>query len=368
MHIDLTAKRIVIKIGTSIISPEGMGIEKRYIEGIVKELSLLQKAGKEILVVSSGAIGAGMVSLGLTVRPKNISLKQAAAAIGQSQLMKLYEDVFGKYNQTIAQVLLTHREFSNRKSYINIYDTLISLLNYKVIPIINENDTVGVEEIKVGDNDILSALVASLINADILIILTNTEGLYDQQKRLVSTVKKITPNILNMAKGTKSEFSTGGMQTKLEAAKIATRSGTTMIITHGKNEGVIRRVIEGERLGTTFLAQGNRFSSRKNWLYNLKISGEGEIEVDEGAKQALLHAGKSLLPSGILQTKGKFDQGSIILLVDRDGKKMAKGIANYSKKEIDQIKGKKSTEIEQILGYKYTDEVIHRDNLVLFPE
>lgn len=359
-------QRIVVKVGTSLLTEASGGLKEGFIHSLVKELCYLLQSNSEVVLVTSGAIGLGMKRLGLKVRPKAIPLEQACAAIGQNLLMETYERLFSQYNQTIAQVLLTRRELSNRQCYLNIQQALSALFAYKVIPIINENDTVAVDEIKVGDNDTLSALVANLIQADWLIILSNIQGLYDQENALVSTVKEVTPDILRLAKGTKSQVCVGGMRTKLEAAKMVINSGTTTVIANGEEKEVLRRIVSGEKLGTIFIARKSRLSHRKRWIYNLKTGGE--IEVDDGAKKAILKDGKSLLPSGILKTRGNFIGGSAILIVDSSNQGLAKGLTNYSKKEIEQIKGKNSAQIEEMLGYKYADEVVHRDNLVVLNE
>lgn len=357
-------QRIVVKVGTSLLTKESGELELEFIHSLVQELCYLVQSDSQVILVTSGAIGIGMKRLGLRIRPRDIPLKQACAAVGQSLLMETYEQLFGRYNQTIAQVLLTHSEFSNRKSYLNISRALFTLFDYGVIPIINENDTVAVEEIKVGDNDTLSALVSSLIEADWLIILTNIYGLYDEQQQVLSIVEEITPKIIGLAKGTNNQVCTGGMTTKLEAAKIAMNSGVTMVIANGKEREVIRRIINLEGLGTTFIAQKDVLTARKRWLYNLKT--HGEIEIDAGAENAIIHSGKSLLPSGIIRVKGWFNEGSAISIVNAFGKKLANGLTNYSKKDIERIKGKNSNKIEEILGYKYNDEIVHRDNMVIF--
>jgi len=359
------AKRIVVKIGTSILTTDMGDLSTVYLSRIVEDIAKLQQIGKEFIIVTSGAIGAGMERLGLKERPQTIILKQTAAAVGQNILMEVYERLFKEYQQTIAQLLLTHQNLSCRESYINICNTILKLLEYKIIPIINENDTVAVEEIKFGDNDTLSALISQLVEADLLLILTNIDGLYSSSGELIPIIKDITPEITKIAVGTTSKFSTGGMQTKVKAAKIATQSGTTVVILNGKKQGIIKDILNGKECGTVFVAKKTKLSSRKRWImYNLKNSGE--IIIDEGAKEALLNKGKSLLPAGIVDIKGKFEQGDAVIVKDTQGRELAKGLVDYSKKDLLKIKGKQTNQIEKILGYEYGEEVIHRDNLVLF--
>ncbi len=308
--------------------------------------------------------------MGLKTRPQTISLKQAAAAVGQYRLMKLYEDIFSRDNQKIAQVLLTHSDLSERKSYINIYHTLHVLLEYNIIPIINENDTVAIEEIQFGDNDTLSAVVSHLINADLLIILTNIDGLYEGVSsknlpigNLIHVVEEISDKLFAQTGRESSIFSTGGMKTKIQAAKITMKSGIPLVIANGKKEGIISSIINNESPGTIFLPKEGMLS-RKRWiLFNL-IS-EGEILIDKGATTAILKKGKSLLPSGIIEVRKSFEEGAAIIIIGDDGMEIAKGLINYSSEQLHKIKGRQSKEIEGILGYKYTDEVVHRDNMAL---
>ncbi|MFH1563431.1 MAG: glutamate 5-kinase [Nitrospirota bacterium] len=368
-------QRIVVKVGTSILTDEDGNLSTKYLSHIVEEIAGLHLQGeREFIIVTSGAIGAGMQRLGLKERPKAIILKQTAAAVGQNILIEIYEGLFKRYEQTIAQILLTHHDLSCRKSYINISNTISKLLEYKVIPIINENDTVAVDELKFGDNDTLASLVSQLVEADLLLILSNVDGLYSGSGELIPIVEEITPEITKISAGTTSKFSTGGMQTKVESAKIAIQSGITVIICNGKKKGIITEILEGEKSGTrracspgsgtTFVAKENKLSSRKRWImYHLKELGE--IIIDEGAKEAILNRGKSLLPSGILEISGKFDEGDAVIIKDKQDRKLAKGLIGYSKNDLFKIKGKQTNEIEKILGYEYGEEIIHRDNLVI---
>ncbi|MEW5767859.1 MAG: glutamate 5-kinase [bacterium] len=362
-------RRIVVKVGTSILALESGELTTQYISKLAGDLAYLCQSGLEVILVSSGAIGAGMKRLGLNQRPKSIPLKQAAAAVGQSRLMQVYEHLFGRTKQKVAQILLTHRDLADRRSYINTYNTLLTLLEYRIIPIINENDSVAVEEIKFGDNDTLAALVANLIEADALFILTDTDGLYSSDPRLgkgklIRQVEEITPELFNLAGGTREATSTGGMITKLQAAKIAVRAGITVIIANGKKEKIIEEIMGGTEVGTVFLPHGNPLAARKRWIV-FHLHPKGKIVVDAGAAEALLKRGKSLLPSGILKVEHNFGIGEAVVVTDHSGKDLAKGLTNYSSYELGKIKGKQTSQIEEILGYKYYDEVIHRDNLAL---
>ncbi|MDI6703882.1 MAG: glutamate 5-kinase [bacterium] len=361
------SRRIVVKIGTSILSISSGRLDFTYVSRIVKELcSLRKEIPLDVILVTSGAVLAGMEVLKLERWPKTIPLKQACASIGQSRLMESYQNLFSTYNQTISQILLTHQDLSSRRSYINIYHTLLTLLKYKIIPIVNENDTVAVEELKFGDNDTLSALVASSIESDMLIILTDTDGLYDTNNRLIKRVTEINPDLFELAKGKSSPVTSGGMHTKLRAAEIVTKSGGKMVIANGRKDGVVTSIINGEDVGTLFLPKkGEKIqSSKKRWIV-FNLVSQGNIVIDEGAKIAIKEQGKSLLPKGILSVKGEFESGDAVTLIDESSRELAKGLVNYTSRELLEIKGKHTKEIEGILGYKYYDEIIHRDNLVL---
>lgn len=357
-------KRIVVKVGTSTLTFPDTSLNIGQIGSLVKDLVQVKETGKEVVLVTSGAIATGMGKLGWKIRPKSIPGQQAAAAVGQSHLMRIYELIFGEYGQIVAQVLLTQGDINDRKRYINASNTISTLLQSNVIPIINENDTVAVDEIKFGDNDTLSAMLINLIKADLLIVLSDVDGFYDQDGKIISVIPTITPEIKKLAKGEGSSVSVGGMITKLRAAEIVTGAGETMVIANGKKAGIITRILEGYDEGTIFLPRSYKMSSRKRWIaYSNKC--KGMIKVDEGAKQALVTRGKSLLPSGILWVSGDFEFGDAVRCVDENGVEFARGLTNYSSKEIEQIKGKRTDQIEVILGYLYYEEVIHRDNLVI---
>lgn len=336
---------------------------------MVNQISKLVKSGLQIVIVSSGAIASGLKQLNLNKPPKNIPQKQAFAAIGQSYLIWTYERYFNKKNQKVAQILLTHDDLSNRQRYLNARNTMFTLLSFGVIPIINENDSVSVEEIKLGDNDTLSALVTNMIEADLLMILSDVDGLYTVNPKegsegmLIPTVKNITPEIEKLAGRKKSEAGTGGMFTKIEAAKKAAASGAMTIIVNGSRKNIIAKVMKGEEVGTIFLPE-SKLKSRKYWIA-FTLNPKGAVKVDNGAKKALIDRGKSLLPSGIIETKGNFKPGDSISCIDLKGKEFARGLVNFHSKDLTKIEGCHTKEIEKILGYKYYDEVIHRDNLVI---
>lgn len=369
-EIILNTKRIILKIGTGVLTtPEGR-FDKNHIYKIVKDIATVHKRGQEIVLVSSGAIVAGVDRLGWKEKPQTLPEKQAAAAIGQNQLMHLYEEEFRKMDCLVAQILLTAGDLDNRQRYLNARNTLLTLLKHKVIPIINENDSVAVEEIKFGDNDTLSALVASKLEADFLILSTNVEGLYtcdpkkDIKAHLIKEISEISSYFKKNAQATRDWRGTGGMQTKLEAAKIATSSGVTTFIVNGLKEEVVSKILEGENPGTRFLAKPIKILGRKRWIaFGARM--KGKITVDEGAKEALVTRGKSLLPSGIRGIEGSFEIGDAVSVIDLKSCEFARGLSFYSSSELEKIKGKSTKEIEHILGYKDYDEIIHRNNMVI---
>ncbi|HOK39879.1 MAG TPA: glutamate 5-kinase [bacterium] len=361
-------KKIVIKIGTSLITRNNnREINKEFFENITNEISNLMKE-KKIVIVSSGAIGLGMLELGLTKRPKKISEKQAVAAIGQPILMNIYANYFKKYNIKTAQLLLTHGGLQNRERYINASNTLQELIKEKVIPIINENDTVATEEIKFGDNDKLAALTAILFDADLLVLLTDIDGLYaniNDKNSLINEVSEITKKIEEYAQPSKRESTVGGFKSKIESAKIAVNSGVNVLICNGKQKNSITKFLNGEKIGTYFKAKENGLKGKKKYIaYNLKRCGE--IIIDEGAKIALIEKNKSLLPSGIINIKGNFNFGDCVSIIFNN-KEIGCGLVNYDAEFIKKLKGLKSAEIKNKYNDKYIqEEVIHKDNLVIF--
>ncbi|MEW6375649.1 MAG: glutamate 5-kinase [Thermodesulfobacteriota bacterium] len=363
-------RRIVVKVGSSILASVGKGLHHEVFSHLAREISELKRQGYEIVLVSSGAIAAGMEKLGYKTRPQSITQKQATAAVGQSRLINIYEGQFSRYQQMVAQILLTHDDLSHRRRFLNARNTLLALLELGIIPIINENDTVVVDEIKFGDNDNLSALITNLIEADLLIILTNIEGLCDAdpkvnpQARCIPLVEDIDTDMEGIAGETTSEMSVGGMLSKIQAAQKVARFGIPTVVACGTKKEVLHQILKGKEIGTLILPKMEALSSRKHWIaFNLKP--QGDIIVDEGAKKALVQKGKSLLPSGVVKVRGFFDRGDSVSCIGPRGKEFARGLVNYSTSELEKIKGLRSEQIEKVLGYKYSDEVIHRDDLVV---
>jgi glutamate 5-kinase len=363
-------KRVVIKIGSRVLTGDTNGIDGDFLKSLAGDVAAFRRSGREVVIVSSGAVAAGISGLGLTERPRTIPQKQAAAAVGQSRLMQSYERAFSEFGLPVAQILLTHDDLANRQRFLNARATLDTLLSCGVVPIINENDTVAVEEIKFGDNDNLSALVTNLVESHLLVIMTDIDGFYDSDPRsnpdarLVPLVKAVTREIERAGGGTGSSVGTGGMATKLAAAKKASRYGVPTIIINGRIPGTLRRALAGEEAGTLFLPEKSSLNRRKHWIaYTLRP--KGKIIVDQGAVEVLSKRGKSLLPSGISRVEGEFERGACVRVCAPDGTEFARGIVDYSCLEIEKILGHKSAEIETILGYRYGDEIIHRDNLVM---
>ena len=363
------ARRVVVKIGTNALTHASGGFNRDHFQNLAEDL--LQAArGRELLVVSSGAIALGVERLGLPARPRDIPAKQACAAVGQSRLMRAYEEAFEAGGFKVAQVLLTHEDVQDRRRYLNARHALHHLLAAKVIPIINENDTVSVDELKFGDNDALAGLVAGLVQADALIILSDVEGLFDADPRststarLLSEVPRVTPELLRLAGGSGSYVGTGGMATKVAAAARVTELGIPCVITSGQTPGRLTQVLKGEPQGTLFLPQTTGRSARDTWIAHA-LFPKGRLHLDDGARHALKALKKSLLPSGIVRVEGVFQQGDPVDLVGSDGQTFGRGLATYSAEELQKLLGRKSSEIESILGYRSLDAAIHRDDLVL---
>lgn len=361
-------QRLVVKVGSSsLIYPTGK-INIEQIECLVRQLSDLHNRGLDILLVTSGAVGVGMGKLGMTRKPRTIPEKQATAAVGQGILLHMYEKIFSEYDIMVGQVLLTREDFSDRKRFLNARNTLQTMLNLRVIPIINENDTVAIDEIKLGDNDNLAAMVAGLVDSDMLILLSDVDGLYNDKPgtpgaQIIKEIYEINKDIESLDKGVGSMLGTGGMVTKVQAARIAMHSGLVAIIARAAEADIIRRLVAGEPLGTAFWPSV-KLVNKKRWIaYGANACGR--IHIDDGAVQALQEKGKSLLPSGVICVEGNFKMGNTVMVISSGGKVIARGIVNYSADEVEQIKGKKTIEISKVLGYKDYDEVIHRDNLAL---
>lgn len=365
------AKRIVIKVGTSTITYANGKRNFSQIDRLAREISDLQNQGKEMILVTSGAVAVGVDRMGLPGKPKTIPGKQAAAAVGQGVLMHTYEKFFADYGQIVAQVLITKTEAIDRHRYTNTRNTFMELMRQRVIPIVNENDVVALDELKIGDNDNMSALVAGIVDADLVIILSDVDGLYTANPQthpdavIVPEVAEITPEIEASAGGVGSARGTGGMATKIQAAKAATSSGIHLVIASGTEKNAITRVLQGEELGTLFVSRENRLQFRKRWLaFGAKIAGS--IVVDDGCAKAVRKAGGcSILPAGVFAVQGEFLPGSTVSVIDKDAHELARGLVHYSSAELEQIKGCNSGEIANILGHKNFDEVIHRDDLVI---
>lgn len=361
--------RIVVKVGSSTLSHSTGKLNLGRMDALARELSDLANAGQRPILVTSGAVAAGMGRLGLQRRPQSLPERQAAAAVGQGLLMQIYEKLFGEYSQIVAQVLLTRDEASNRQRYLNARHTLMKLLELAVIPIINENDTVATEELQFGENDTLSAMVAALVGADLLVLITDVDGLYTGDPRRdpgaarLASVRELTPEIEALAGGTGSALGSGGMRSKIEAARIAVNSGCAMALIAGEPPGLLLRLLAGEEIGTVFLPREKALQAREHWIAFGQVPA-GEVAVDAGAARAVRQGGRSLLPSGIVQVRGEFRPGDLVRVIDTDGAEVARGLVNYSHDEIARIAGRRSAELEGILGYKGYDEVIHRDNLV----
>ncbi|NLU50324.1 MAG: glutamate 5-kinase [Syntrophomonadaceae bacterium] len=364
-------KRIVVKVGTSTLTHPTEQLNLLRMENLAREMSDLHNQGKELLLVSSGAIGVGVGRFGLKEPPRTIPMKQAMAAVGQGTLLHMYEKFFAEYGKTVAQVLLTKDDFTERMRYLNGRNALLTLLSLGVIPIINENDTVVIDEIKFGDNDTLSALVAGLVDADLLIILSDIDGLYDDDPRLnpaarrLPEVYEITGEMEDRSRTRGTRLASGGMYTKLVAARMVMAAGIPLVIANGSEKNVLRCILAGECLGTLFVPRENKMQARKQWIA-FGSASQGQVYVDEGAEEAIRLRGKSLLPSGVTRVEGDFERGNVVSLISPAGKEFARGITNYAAEEIALIAGKKTSQIERILGSKDYDEIIHRNNLTLY--
>jgi glutamate 5-kinase len=365
-----TARRIVVKVGSSLVTNEGRGVDRDAIGNWSRQLAALATQGRELLMVSSGAIAEGMKRLGWTQRPRELNELQAAAAVGQMGLVQMYEAQLSLHGMSSAQVLLTHSDLADRERYLNARSTLLTLLSLKVIPVINENDTVVNDEIKFGDNDTLGALVANLVDADAYVILTDQRGLYasdprrDPQARFIDEGVAGDPQLELMAGGAGSAIGRGGMLTKIQAARRAAGSGTSTVIAWGREPDVLLRLAAGERIGTLLTAGTPKLAARKQWMLD-HLQLRGSVVVDDGAVQKLIGEGKSLLPIGMHEVQGDFSRGDVIAVRTAQGVEIARGLANYSATEARLIARKPSAQIGALLGYANEPEMIHRTNLVL---
>ena len=369
----LPYQRIVVKLGTSLLTGGGDQLNENVMSGLVAQVAQLHRQGLELLVVSSGAIAAGRYKLGLSKKLKGIPYKQVFSSVGQGRLMLAYEQLFSRHDITVAQALLTKADLSDRAGYLNARNTLLALLELGVLCIVNENDVVAVDEIKeakFGDNDNLSAMVANLVDADLLLLLTDTAGLYtadprhDPDARLIPRVERIDARIEKLAADTAGELSIGGMITKIEAAKLATASGIAVVIADGREPDIVLKLAAGEAIGTWFWPLTNRLESRKRWMVS-GLSTKGGLVVDAGAARALRKQNRSLLATGIKKVEGKFQRGDVVTLYDNKEAILGCGITNYSSADIGTIKGAHSKKIATLLGYDYGSEVVHRNNLVV---
>ena len=363
--------KIVIKIGTRVLTNEDGFLDKNQIMELSKQIIKLRSRGFSVVVVSSGSIGAGISALGRQKRPNILPELQAAAAIGQGKLIEAYNECFKKHGYHAAQLLLTRQDFEDRQRYLNACNTLHALLRFKTIPIINENDTISVDEITFGDNDILSALVTNLLRADLLILLSSVDGLYTtpptsgKSCRVLPVVDSISDDIKKLAFKQKTKEGVGGMESKLEAANIATGSGEAVIIANGRQSGILSKIMNYDNVGTLFIPYKKKIASRKRWI-GFTVRPKGRVYIDEGALSALQKKGKSLLPSGVVKIDGKFIKGDVVSIVDVDkNKEIARGLVNYSDDEVRKVKGLRTCLIKKTLGSKAYDEIIHRDNIVL---
>jgi glutamate 5-kinase len=364
------ARRLIVKIGSALLTGGGRGLDTAAIAAWVAQIAAIRHRNIEIVLVSSGSVAEGMCRLGWKTRPHALHELQAAASVGQMGLVQTYESMFQKHGLHTAQILLTHDDLSNRQRYLNARSTLLTLLELGVVPVINENDTVATEEIRFGDNDTLAALVANLLEADLLVILTDQQGLYERDPTLDPTARLIyeanisDPSLGDMVGESRSGLGRGGMITKLRAARLASRSGAATVIACGRERDVVPRVVEGEEVGTFLVPDESPLLARKRWLAG-QLKLKGRLRLDEGAVRVLKDSGKSLLPIGVTAVEGDFSRGDLVACVDADGCEVARGLVNYGADETRLIMRQPSSQIEKLLGYVDEPELIHRDNLVL---
>jgi glutamate 5-kinase len=365
------ARTIVVKVGTNVLSREDDTLDEARFDSLAEQMHRIRQSGRQVVLVSSGAIGAGIGLLGLERRPDDLPHLQAAAAVGQAHLIRRYDDCLNKFGLRAAQLLLTANDFRHRGRYLNVRNTLRTLFEFHTIPIINENDTVSVKEIQFGDNDRLAALVANLLEDPLLIILSVIDGLYDGDpavatSRVIPLVDRWDASIKSLALPTRSRRGTGGMQSKLDAARIATAVGESVIIANGCQRDVLSRILQGDDVGTLFLGQGEHLPAWKRWI-GYSVAPRGRLRLDEGACRAISQRHKSLLPIGVTSVEGDFHKGELVMLLDPQGREIARGLSNFNSQDTRRIAGRRSDELEAILGQVRYEEVIHVDNLVLLP-
>jgi glutamate 5-kinase len=365
-----SARRLVVKVGTNVLAAAGKPLDDGRVGSIARQIAGLVQGGRQVVLVSSGAIGCGMSELGLAKRPTTLPLLQAAASVGQGKLVAHYERHFGQHGLHAAQILLTQEDFDSRGRYLNASNTLHALFGLPCVPVVNENDTISTEEIKFGDNDRLAALVTHLVRAQLLVLLSVVPGLYRQRPRggsagaLLEVVREVDASVERLVYDEKTPGGLGGMGSKVQAARVATESGGAAVIADGRDPEVLTKLMAGEPVGTLFLPSGDGLSSYKRWI-RFTSRPRGSVQVDGGARDALVHRGKSLLPSGVVGVEGDFQRGDVVRIKGPDGVEFARGLSNYATAEVEQIKGAHTAQIVSILGYKHYDEVIHRDNLSL---
>ncbi|MBX3399724.1 MAG: glutamate 5-kinase [Gemmataceae bacterium] len=363
-------RTVVVKVGTNVLADSAGRLDRHRIESLAGQIARIRTAGHRLVLVSSGAIGAGVGKLGLGKRPTDLPHLQACAAVGQSALMQLYQEALNPYGIPAAQILLTAGDFDSRVRYLNARNTIGTLFEFNALPIINENDTVSIAEIKFGDNDALAAMVANLLQAPLLVLLTNVDGLYsadprvDPSAKLVATVPHIDAGIAGMAGATKSDLGTGGMKSKLRAARLATAAGGAVIMANGSLDGILDRVFAGEPVGTLFLPHGESVPAWKRWL-GFTAQPKGSLTVDAGARRAVVEKGTSLLPVGVKGVFGEYGKGDVVTILDLEGREVARGLSNYSAAETRKIMGLAKDQIQKIVGALPYDELIHRDNLAV---
>jgi glutamate 5-kinase len=364
------AKRLVIKVGSALLTNDGAGIDRQAIDAWVEQIAKLLSAGKEVVLVSSGAVAEGLVRLGIDTRPESIHMLQSAAAVGQMGLIQTYETSFRRFDRQTAQILLDHDDMANRERYLNARSVIQTLMELNVVPIVNENDTVVTDEIRFGDNDRLAALVANLIDADALLILTDKDGMFDanpdenEDAQLITEALASDSKLDALAGSSNGALGRGGMQTKLEAARLASRSGCNTVIAGGRNQDILTRICDGENLGTLLQAGQTPIAARKQWLAG-QLQVKGRLVLDDGAAKVLRQQGRSLLAVGVTQVIGEFTRGELVSCEDSSGQEVARGLANYNADETRLIQGKSTEDIATILGYCDDDELIHRDNMVV---
>ena len=364
-----TPRRVLVKIGSNVLTNRAGRVDRRRVRQLSEQVSTLFDQGLEVIVVSSGAIATGLGELEIDARPTTMPALQAIAAVGQGLLIRMYKQSFRRYGRLVGQVLLSREDMEDRTRFLNTRNTLRALLNYGCVPIINENDTVCVDEIRYGDNDFLAAHLATMIMADLVVLLTTVGGLMQAdeggRQRVIPVVERISDEVLGLDDGRTSTRGTGGMTSKLRAASVVTRAGVPVVVANGKSRDVLLRIVAGEDVGTLFLPAERRMASRKRWI-GFTAPARGRLVVDEGARRALVERGKSLLASGIREVQGTFQKGDVVALQLEGGEPFAQGLTNYSSDDLARIQGCHTREIEARLGYKDYDEAVHRDNLVVF--